>query len=101
MNLEYVSLTCGFIGCFFVILSFLFQLHQIYKKKSAKGTTWGLILSQIITCILFGSSAAINIYLKGYINLPFFISNAVLLILFFVMAYMKYIYSQQNNVVII
>lgn len=98
--LEYISLTFGFIGCFFVILSFLFQLHQIYKAKTAKGTSWGLILSQILTCILFGSSAGINIYLDGIINLPFFVSNTVLLVLFIVMSYMKYIYSKHNTVVI-
>ena len=100
ISLETISLTFGFIGCFFVILSFLFQLHQIYKKKCASGTTWGLILSQIVTCILFGSSAGINIYLDGFINLPFFVSNVVLLVLFIVMSYMKYIYSKKDNVVI-
>jgi len=31
--LEYTSLTFGFIGCFFVILSFLFQLHGILNVQ--------------------------------------------------------------------
>ena len=94
--LEYISLTFGLLGVFCNIV-FLFQLHQIYTNKCASGTTWGLILSQIVTCILFGSSAGINIYLEGFINLPFFVSNAVLLVLFIVMSYMKCIYSKNDK----
>lgn len=97
MELKFISLICGFLGCFFVILSFSCQLYKIYKTKKADGTSWGLIISQIITCILFGSSAGINIYLDGIINLPFFVSNASLLILFFIMIYFKKIY---NNTII-
>ncbi len=87
--LKIISLILGFIGCISVILSFLFQLYQIYKSKNADGTSWGLIISQIITCILLGSSAAINIYLDGILNLPFFIANFTLLFLFIVMIYLK------------
>ena len=93
MNLELISLIIGFIGCFFVILSFSFQLYEIYKTKTAKGTSWGMIISQIFTCILFGSSAAINIYLTGINNLPFFVANLTLLVLFIVMIYLKLEYN--------
>ena len=93
LNLKFISLILGFIGCFFVIFSFSCQLYEIYKKKSAKGTSWGLIISQIITCLLLGTSAAINIYLDGIINLPFLVANSSLLILFIIMIYLKKIYD--------
>lgn len=89
IDLKLISLIFGFIGCFFVIYSFICQLYQIYKSKNAEGTSWGLIISQIITCILLGSSAGINIYLDGILNLPFFIANLTLLFLFFIMIYLK------------
>ena len=92
-ELKLVSLILGLIGCFFIILSFSCQLYEICKKKTAKGTTWGLIISQVITCILLGSSAAINIYLDGIINLPFLIANSSLLVLFIIMIYLKLIYD--------
>lgn len=93
LDLKIISLIFGFIGCIFVIFSFLCQLYEIYKSKNADGTSWGLIISQIITCLLLGSSAAINIYLDGILNLPFFIANFTLLILFIVMIYLKNKYS--------
>jgi uncharacterized protein with PQ loop repeat len=89
INLKLISLILGFLGCFFVIYSFICQLYQIYKNKNAEGTSWGLIISQIITCIFLGSSAGINIYLDGILNIPFFIANLTLLLLFFVMIYLK------------
>ena len=88
-DLKLFSIILGFFGCFFVILSFVCQLYEIYKKKSAEGTSWGLIISQILTCLLLGSSAGINVYLDGIINLPFLVANGSLLILFFVMIYLK------------
>lgn len=93
-SITIISLTFGFIGCFFVIFSFICQLYTIYKTKDAKGTSWGLILSQIITCLCFGSSAAINVYLGGLINMPFLIANGILFILFILMSYMKYEYDK-------
>lgn len=93
LDLKLISLILGFLGCFFVIFSFSCQLYEIYKQKSAKGTSWGLLISQIITCLLLGSSAAINIYLDGVINLPFLVANVSLLFLFFVMIYFKKIYD--------
>lgn len=96
MRLELISLICGFVGCCFVIFSFVFQLYEIYKTKNAKGTSWGLIINQIITCILFGLSAGINVYLTGVTNLPFLVANSTLLLLFFVMSYLKIIYSKNE-----
>ena len=95
-NLSIISLSFGFIGCLFVILSFCFQLFKIYKSKNASGTSWGLIYSQIITSISFAISSSINIYLDGIVNLPFLAANVILLLLFFVMAFMKYNYD--NNI---
>ncbi len=93
MNLGIISLIFGFIGCLFVVLSFCFQLYKIYKSKNASGTSWGLILSQIITSISFAISSYINMYLDGIVNLPFFAANITLLFLFFIMAFMKYKYD--------
>ena len=92
--LPIISLTSGFIGCFFVIFSFVCQLYEIYKTKNARGTSWGLIMSQIVTSIAFGTSAGINVYVGGSINLPFLVANSILLILFIVMSYMKYLYDK-------
>lgn len=93
-SIAIISLTLGFIGCFFLIFSFICQLYTIYKTKDARGTSWGLILSQIITCLSFGSSAAINVYLGGLINTPFLIANSILFALFIIMSYMKYEYDK-------
>lgn len=93
MNLEVLSLIFGFIGCFFLVFSFICQLYEIYKKKNADGTSWGLIISQVFTSLLLGSSAGINVYLDGIINLPFLIANGSLLILFFIMIYLKCKYN--------
>ena len=92
-NLAIISLSLGFMGCFFVIFSFLCQLYQIYKTKNAQGTSWGLIISQIITCFSLGSSAGINVYLGGLVNIPFLVANSILFILFMIMSYMKYNYD--------
>lgn len=96
-SLTIISLTLGFIGCFFVIFSFVCQLYEIYRTKNAEGTSWGLIMAQIITCLSFGSSAAINVYVGGLMNMPFLVANSILLILFFVMSYMKCKYSNRDN----
>ena len=74
-------------------MSFVFQLYDIYKTKTAKGTTWGLIVSQLITCLLLSCSAGINIYLDGILNLPFFLANGSLFLLFIVMSYLKFKYD--------
>ena len=36
LDLKFLSLILGFIGCFFVIFSFSCQLYEIYKKKVLK-----------------------------------------------------------------
>jgi len=97
MNLPGISLFLGFTGCFFVIFSFMFQLYEIYKNKSAKGTSWGMITCQIFTCFFLGTSAAINIYIDGILHLPFLIANTTLLFLFFVMIYLKQKYDKDSN----
>ena len=51
-------------------------------------------MSQIVTCLAFGTSASINVYVGGSINLPFLVANSILLILFIVMSYMKYLYDK-------
>ena len=93
INLVTVSIILGLIGCFFVVFSFICQLYEIYKNKSAIGTSWGLIISQVLTCLLLGTSAAINIYLDGLVNLPFLIANCSLFILFMIMIYLKIKYD--------
>ena len=98
-NLSFISLVCGFIGCFCVIGSFLSQLYDIYKRKDASGTSWGLIIMQMLTCILFSLSAGINIYLGGIINLPFLLANIILLFLFIIMVYLKIKYKQTNLII--
>ena len=89
-NLSIISLILGFIGGTCLILSFVSQLYTIYTTKNTNGTSWGLILFQILTCFALGSSASINVYLDGIINLPFAISNGALILLFILMAYLKY-----------
>ena len=92
-DLQILSLIFGFIGCIFLVMSFVFQLYDIYKTKTAKGTTWGLIVSQLITCLLLSCSAGINVYLDGILNLPFFLANGSLFLLFIVMSYLKFKYD--------
>jgi uncharacterized protein with PQ loop repeat len=94
IDLNILSLILGFLGCFFVVFSFICQLYEIYKTKNADGTSWGLIISQLLTCLLLGSSAGINVYLDGMINLPFLVANASLFLLFLVMVYFKILYKR-------
>ena len=89
-DLSKISLILGFIGCVCLILSFAAQLYTMYTTKNSIGTSWGLILFQILTCLALGSSASINVYLDGIINLPFALSNGVLILLCILMAYFKY-----------
>lgn len=93
LDLKLLSLILGFIGCFFLVYSFICQLYEIYKTKNADGTTWGLIIFQAITCLLLGLSAAINVYIDGIINLPFLIANGSLFFLFLVMGFLKMKYK--------
>lgn len=93
LDLKLLSLILGFLGCFFVVYSFICQLYEIYKTKNADGTSWGLIIFQLITCLLLGSSAAINVYIDGIINLPFLIANGSLFFLFIVMGFFKIKYK--------
>ena len=95
-TLGLISIVLGFIGCGFVIFSFICQLYEIYKTKNAKGTSWGLIISQIFTCISFGASAGINVYLGNLISLPFLVANACLILLFIIMACMKCSYDRNT-----
>jgi uncharacterized protein with PQ loop repeat len=94
LDLKLFSIILGFIGCFFVVFSFVCQLYEIYKTKNADGTSWGLIISQILTCLFLGTSAGINVYLDGIINLPFLVANVSLFLLFLVMVYFKIIYKK-------
>ena len=96
MNLHIVSLVSGFLGCFFVIYSFICQLIIIYKTKNADGTSWGLISCQILTSVLFCLSAGINVYLDGIMNLPFLVANGVLFLLFILIAYLKIKYTNDS-----
>lgn len=93
-DLKLFSIILGFIGCFFVVFSFVCQLYEIYKTKNADGTSWGLIISQILTCLFLGTSAGINVYLDGIINLPFLVANVSLFLLFLFMVYFKIIYKR-------
>ena len=93
-DLQILSLILGFIGCLFLVMSFVFQLYNIYKTKTAKGTTWGLIVSQLITCFLLSCSAGINLYVDGILNLPFLAANSSLFLLFIVMSYLKLKYDK-------
>ena len=90
MDLNVISITLGLVGCVSLISAFACQLNEIRKSRDAKGTSWGLIGAQIITCLAFGSSAAINVRLGGMINMPFLVANVILFALFLIMAYMKY-----------
>ena len=35
LDLKLLSLILGFIGCFFLVYSFICQLYEIYKTKNA------------------------------------------------------------------
>tara|TARA_B100000242_G_C42862114_1_gene400185 strand:- start:148 stop:462 length:315 start_codon:yes stop_codon:yes gene_type:complete len=99
MNLAVISLILGFTGCIFVISSFVSQLYEIYKTKSGKGTSWGMIWFQICTSFCFGANAAINMYIDGILNAPLFIANVTLLFLFVVMIYLKKKYDKEVVVI--
>ena len=89
-DLSKISLILGFIGCVCLILSFVAQLYTMYTTKNSIGTSWGLILFQFLTSLSLGSSASINVYLDGILNLPFALSNGVLIFIFILMGYFKY-----------
>ena len=91
--LEVSTLTLGFAGCLGIIVSFIAQLHTIYKTKDATGTSWGLIILQLFASTCLAISSGINIYKDGIANLPFLVTNISVLFLFIIMSYMKYTYN--------
>ena len=93
-NLNSISLFSGFLGSFFVISSFLFQLKKICDSKDAEGTSWGLLINQLFTSICFSISAGINFFLTGILNLPFLVCNIFLFLLFIVMCILKVKYKK-------
>jgi len=88
-NFNIISLVFGFLGCFGIIVSFMAQLKSIYNSMDASGTSWGLIVLQIIASCCLGISSGINTYFDGISNLPFLVTNLVVILLFIIMCYMK------------
>ena len=95
---EISSLVFGFVGCLGIIFSFCCQLYTIYQTKDASGTSWGLIILQLLASLCLGISAVFNIYLDGILNIPFLITNGVVFILFLVMSGFKRKFDAQQNV---
>jgi len=98
-NFQISTLVLGFLGCIGIISSFIAQLHNIYITRDASGTSWGLIVLQILASICLGISAGINIWVDGISNLPFLVTNVVVILLFIIMCYMKCTFpvSSHNN----
>ena len=95
--LENTSLIFSFTGCAFVVISFLYQLHKIYKTKNSSGTSWGLIIPQIIASFFLSIGAGINVYLKGLLNIPFLILNIAVTIISVIMLYFKCIFKVNTS----
>ena len=88
-QLETISLFFSFIGGAFVVISFLYQLYKIFITQNSTGTSWGLIIPQIIASVFLSIGAGINVYLKGILNTPFLILNIAVTIISIVMLYLK------------
>ena len=88
-NFGIISLVLGFTGCFGIVVSFMAQLKSIYTTRNATGTSWGLIILQLFASFCLGISSGINTYFEGISNLPFLVTNVLVVILFIIMCYMK------------
>lgn len=97
MSLEIWSLITGFLGCIGIAISFVMQLYEIYKKKDGSGTSWGMIILQLLASICLATSSSINIYVDGVSNVPFLITNLMVIILFIVIAFLKVKYKSVNG----
>tara|TARA_E500000178_G_C16410069_1_gene482606 strand:- start:227 stop:529 length:303 start_codon:yes stop_codon:yes gene_type:complete len=95
MSLEIWSLITGFLGCVGIAISFVMQLCEIYKKKDGSGTSWGMIILQLLASICLATSSSINIYVDGISNVPFLITNLMVIILFIVIAFLKVKYKSE------
>jgi len=89
MILKNYSLFFGFLSCIFILISFIIQLNEIYKKKNAIMTTWTMIITQLFACFCGVLCASINIHTYGMSNLPFLITNLLIFILFTIISYLK------------
>ena len=94
-NLYISSLVLGFIGCIGIIVSFIAQLRSMYINRDPHGTSWGLIILQILASLFLGISSSINIYVDGISSLPFLVTNITVMLLFFVMSYFKCKFSNE------
>ena len=77
----------GYTGTILCIGSFLFQIYQVFKTKSAKDISYGFILLQLSVNILFTIYNSINF------SIPLLLNNGTLVILTIVMFIQKYYYD--------
>lgn len=78
----------GYTGCALLIISFLFQLHSIYRSKKVDNLSYVFILLQLLVNIMF------LIYDIFIWTMPFMISNGSIAFLLTVMAGQKYYYTR-------
>lgn len=97
MIIRNYSLAFGFLGCLGIAISFVMQLKEIYKKKDGSGTSWGMIILQLFASICLVISSSINIYTDGISNVPFLITNILVIILFVIIAFLKVKYKAINE----
>lgn len=77
----------GYTGTFLCISSFLFQIYQVFKNKSAKDVSYGFIIFQLLVNILF------TIYNSIVFNLPLLINNSSLTGLILILLLQKIYYD--------
>jgi uncharacterized protein with PQ loop repeat len=97
MTFEIWSLITGFLGCIGIAGSFVTQLYDIYKKKDGSGTSWGLIILQLFASVCLAISSSINIYIDGISNVPFLVTNIMVIILFIIISVLKVHYKSIND----
>ena len=97
MVLEIWSLITGFFGCIGIAISFVMQLLDIYRKKDGSGTSWGMIILQLFASICLAISSSINIYVDGISNVPFLVTNIMVIILFIIIAFLKVKYKSTTD----
>jgi uncharacterized protein with PQ loop repeat len=80
----------GYTATALCIASFLFQMYQIHKNRSAKDVSYGFIILQLLVNVLY---TIYNIY---NLNVPILINNATISVLTVIMLGQKYYFAKQN-----
>lgn len=94
VNFLIISLIFGMLSATFVTLGFTYESYKVYISKSSETLSWGSLGLQLLSATSGAICAGINIYISGIENLPFLITNSVILLNLIALIIMKHKYRK-------